>query len=268
MKSLRRCFLIWTCLILTTGISSGQVSKIAPDLLNLLTGLLKPVNVIVQYNNTPGLVDLTKILSLGYSAPPAYMQLSGTSMAAPVVSGAAAILLQREPGLTPDTVKARLMKTASKTFPLASFAVEPSTGAVFPSTYDTFTIGAGYLDLASAINNRDTAQGAALSPSVLWSPLLGKALVVKPASSTWDNATWSLGNVWGSQVIQAGSAAWGDSAVWGDSAAWGSSAAWGDSSRWGTSAAGAIQRHGAIRQLGDPSTEPRKSNRLCFQHSC
>jgi serine protease AprX len=52
----------------------------------------------------------------GYSPPPEYFELSGTSMATPVVSGAPAILIQNEPNLTPDTVKARLMKTASKTF--------------------------------------------------------------------------------------------------------------------------------------------------------
>ena len=53
-----------------------------------------------------------------------YFTLSGTSMAAPVVSAAAAILLQKNPSLTPDQVKARLMKTASKQFPKA---VPPST---------------------------------------------------------------------------------------------------------------------------------------------
>ena len=46
-------------------------------------------------------------------------------MATPVVSGAAAILLQQHPTLTPDRVKARLMKTAYKTFP-ARAAVDPN----------------------------------------------------------------------------------------------------------------------------------------------
>jgi serine protease AprX len=42
-----------------------------------------------------------------------YFRASGTSMAAPMVSGAAALLLQAEPGLTPDQVKHRLTWTGT-----------------------------------------------------------------------------------------------------------------------------------------------------------
>ena len=45
-----------------------------------------------------------------------YFTLSGTSMAAPAVAGGVALMLQQNPNLTPDQVKARLMKTAYKTF--------------------------------------------------------------------------------------------------------------------------------------------------------
>lgn len=41
-----------------------------------------------------------------------YQVLSGTSMAAPHVSGVAALVLQKNPGFTPDKVKARLESTA------------------------------------------------------------------------------------------------------------------------------------------------------------
>ncbi len=46
--------------------------------------------------------------------------LSGTSMAAPMVSGAVALMLQKTPSLTPDQVKARLMRSATKGFPVSS----------------------------------------------------------------------------------------------------------------------------------------------------
>src|SRR6202045_2240334 len=46
-----------------------------------------------------------------------YFRLSGTSMATPAVSGAVALMLEQNISLTPDQVKARLMKTAYKSFP-------------------------------------------------------------------------------------------------------------------------------------------------------
>ncbi len=44
---------------------------------------------------------------------PGYMWMSGTSLAAPQVAGAAAQILARHPGWTPDQVKGALMKSAS-----------------------------------------------------------------------------------------------------------------------------------------------------------
>src|SRR5205807_5177501 len=53
---------------------------------------------------------------------PGYMWMSGTSFAAPVVSGAAAQLLARHPEWTPDQVKGALMLSANA-LPAAGLAV-------------------------------------------------------------------------------------------------------------------------------------------------
>src|SRR5216684_6407718 len=103
-----------------------------------------------------------------------YFTLSGTSMATPVVSAAAALVLQQNPLLTPDQVKARLMKTASKTFPSSSGITDPSTGITYYEQYDIFTIGAGYLDVQAALMNTDVASGTAHSPKAVYNTTIGQ----------------------------------------------------------------------------------------------
>ena len=58
-----------------------------------------------------------------------------------------------ESSLTPDQVKARLMLTAYKSFPVYSSVTDPTTGIVYTDYYDVFTVGAGYLDIAAALSS-------------------------------------------------------------------------------------------------------------------
>ena len=80
-------------------------------------------------------------------------------MAAGVVSGVVADLLQKSPSLTPDQVKARLMKTAWKSFPAFSSTTDPTSGITYTDQYDVFTIGAGYIDVEAAFKQYGPGQG-------------------------------------------------------------------------------------------------------------
>ena len=104
-----------------------------------------------------------------------YLVLSGTSLAAPMVSGAAALMLQRDPGLRPSDVKARLMASATKDDRLP------------------FETGAGYLDVEAALASGLTSSSA-LSPRAV--PGADGGIVLEPIEGTWD-ASWQQGLIWG-----------------------------------------------------------------------
>jgi serine protease AprX len=138
---------------------------------------------------------------------PGYMWMSGTSFAAPVVSGAAAQILALHPDWTPDQVKGAMMLTA----------------AYLPNT-DWQSAGVGEIDATSAANlpfdppnpneNLDTFVGSDPSTGL---PAFDAAAWASAVSSeaAWASAAWASA-AWAS-------AAWA-SAAWA-SAAW-SSAAW------------------------------------------
>ena len=74
----------------------------------------------------------------------AYTRLSGTSMAAPAVAGAVALMLQQNGSLTPNAVKGALMSSAQL---LKGFDPVLNTTLV----YDPFTQGAGELNIPGAV---------------------------------------------------------------------------------------------------------------------
>jgi len=212
-----------------------------PDLVapgNLVISTLASTSAAIYSLFPQDQVPMSSYSYSGGNAPSSfYFTLSGTSMATPVVSGAAALLLQQNSSLTPDQVKARLMKTAYKTFPRSSTAVDPVTGIQYTSQYDIFTVGAGYLDIQAALSNQDVASsttGVASSPAVARDSQ-GNVYVVKNSSVLWGNSVlWGTSVVWGNSVI------WGtvngNSVLWGSSVVWGTSAVQGYSVVWGSSA--------------------------------
>ena len=211
---------------------------VKPDIVapgNLLISTETPGTAL--YNTeTSNLVPYSSYMYGGSSSPSSYyFTLSGTSMATGVVSGAVADLLQAQPKLTPDQVKARLMKTAYKTFPQTSSVYDPTSGNTYTDQYDVFTVGAGYLDLAAALASTDLAKGTAMSPTAVYNSSTGNVTLSSDPSSVWGtSAAWSGPTVWGnSQFIATNSVMWGAGTNQGSSVMWGAGALWGSSVMWG-----------------------------------
>ena len=113
-----------------------------------------------------------------------YLSLSGTSMATPVVAGTVALMLQANPALTPNAVKAALQFTAE---------AKPA--------YDVLTQGAGFLN----------AQGAVELAHFLAAP----STTAYPADTIWSHQL-----LWGNELASGGRVtpdanAWTGSTVWG-----------------------------------------------------
>ena len=113
-----------------------------------------------------------------------YLSLSGTSMAAPVVTGTVALMLQANPTLTPNAVKAILQYTAQ----------------VYPG-YDALTQGTGFLNARGAV---ELAQFFAPS-----------------STAALSTEGWSRQIIWGNHRAAGGwlaidGSAWSSSVVWGD----------------------------------------------------
>ena len=196
---------------------------VKPDLVapgNNIVSVLAPGSTLAtQYPQTlvPNNYYETGLLVTGNSTN--YMKLSGTSMATPVVAGAAALLIQQNPNITPDQVKARLMKTAGKSLPLYSTSFDLFTLFSFSNQSDIFTVGAGELDVNAALTNTDLVQFPALSPTAYIDPKTGHVAISRGGSSIWgtlDAIVWGDTLVWGTSVLNGSLTATMDAIVWGD----------------------------------------------------
>jgi serine protease AprX len=169
---------------------------------------------------------------LGYKP---YISLSGTSMSAPVVAGSVALMLQANPSLTPNLVKAILEYTAQ---------VNPG--------YNALTQGAGFLNTKGAVDLARyfrTAQAGQPYPhppewskKLIWGNHRISNGVIKP-----NAPAWKLGVVWGAAKTPTGAdVAWGtrcgnscNSQVWTsidseDNIVWGTASESEDNIVWGT----------------------------------
>lgn len=211
---------------------------VKPDLVapgNQVVSLLSPTGSL-QSLYPQNLIPLNYYEATSDTTPStSYFMLSGTSMATPVVSGAAALLLQANPQLNPDQVKAKLMLTAYKNFPSTSTAVDPVTGQSFTSQYDIFTVGAGYLNIQAALSDNNHFFGSALSPRAVFTGQTnsaGQTLIVCTGNSICAGqrlwGPWSLQSIWGSQVITSNQYISGNQSLWGDQSIWSDQSIWGD----------------------------------------
>ena len=152
----------------------------------------------------------------------AYLALTGTSMATPVVSGTVALMLQANPALTPNLVKGILQFTA-QTYP----------------GYNVLTQGAGFLNTLGAVRLARfyaTARAGDRMPTqkiwsrhIIWGNHLMSGGVLVPSKNAWGT-----GVVWGSAKTLGTD---GDNIIWGtvgdgDNIIWGTVN--GDNIIWGT----------------------------------
>ena len=167
-----------------------------------------------------------------------YLALSGTSMAAPVVSGTVALMLQANPNLTPNLIKAILQYTAQ-----------------IYQGYGPLREGAGFLNSLGAVRLAkyyyNPRNGDQMPIQTIWSRRINWGShrlsqgVIQPAANAWaNNIVWGTAKTLGSDGdnIVWGTMSDGDNIVWGtasdgDNIVWGT-AADGDNIVWGTAADG------------------------------
>ena len=139
--------------------------------------LVAPGNRIISYQTSGGYLPNTypgnkPLIDYYFSGTDTglssyFFTLSGTSMAAPVVAGIAAELIQKTPSITPDQVKARLMRTAWRRLRRAPPLYDPTTNTTYTSTRHLHG-RRGMVDAWRLTNDTTAATGAAPSPSAYY----------------------------------------------------------------------------------------------------
>jgi hypothetical protein len=191
-----------------------------PDVIAPGTGIVSLSDPTSYFYQTKSAYLLTGSLKTSYKP---YLSLTGTSMAAPMVAGTAALMIQANPKLTPNLVKAIIEYTAQK------------------YAYDSLTQGAGFLNTRGAVELAQfflTSKGGQRYPTakpwgrtIIWGNQRLTGGVIKPAGTAW-----ATGVTWGAAFRDSG-----ENIVWGticgrdcDNIVWGTSLFDGDNIVWGT----------------------------------
>jgi len=217
-----------------------------PDLVAPGTGTVSLLSAGSTYASTRIAAQLPG--SMRASSLP-YLSLTGTSMAAPVVAGTVALMLQANPSLTPNAIKAILQYTAQQ----------------YPN-YDALTQGAGFLNAVGALRlarffaNAHAGDVAPVqkmwSKHIIWgNHRIGTGFPRVGSNAYAVTTTWGVDKtddgdniVWGTacQSADCDNIVWGtddgDNIVWGtatdgDNIVWGTGD--GDNIVWGTDCGGA-----------------------------
>ena len=258
--------------VLTVGASSTQGTPARGD--DVIAGYSSRGPTFIDYAAKPdlvapgtGTVSLAAPGSLFYSTKASalipgsgptgfapYLSLSGTSMAAPVVSGTVALMLQANPSLTPNAVKAILMYTAQQR-----------------DGYNGLIEGAGFLNTLGAVRLASfyaTAQPGQPVPiqkmwskHILWGNHMLSGGFLNPAANAYGlGVNWGVAQdddgdniVWGSNCTddECANTVWGnadgDDIIWSSSCVdagctnvvWGTDDEGKDNIVWGSDCGGA-----------------------------
>ncbi len=176
-----------------------------------------------------------------------HFEMSGTSQAAAVVSGIAALILQQDPSLTPDEVKCRLMSTA-----------RPAIDAEGALAYSVFQQGAGMVNALDAVYG--SASGCANVGLDIAKDLSGEQHYGGPANMDesgrfyvmeveetndselydsekvgtldGDGYIWSRGYIWGQGFVWSQGYVWSQGFIWSQGYIWGQGYVWSQSQTW------------------------------------
>jgi len=199
-------------------------------------GFVKP-EVVAPGGHMLGLMDKDSYLATTYPEffdGGQYFSMSGTSQATAVVSGIVALMLERQPGLTPDQVKCRLMSTA-----------RPAVDSSGNLAYSVFQQGAGLVDAFDAVNfvlkkNRkegtrnDECANVGLDVDY---DLAGTQHYGGRADQAADGSFYLTdlqgdGYMWSDGLLWSDALMWSDGYMWSDGLLWSDALLWSDGYTW------------------------------------